>query len=115
MTESGGTRRTKRLLIGAAACLVGIPLFALLHNLFDALSGMTSDVVILSGFLGFLSVACFLSALALCPAGAAICLVAALLDRLTAGWKTAPRLILLFLVPGTLWVDDVRIEPLPDE
>lgn len=99
MTESGGSGRTKRLLAGAAACLVGIPVFALLHNLFDALSGMTSDFVMLSGFLGFLDAACFLAALILCPAGAAICLVVALLDRLTSGWKTVPRRRVFFLVP----------------
>lgn len=100
MTESGGRRRTKRLLIGAAAFLVGIPLFALLHNLFDALSGMTSAVVVLSGVFGFLGVACFMAALFLCPAGATICLVAAVLDRLTTGWGTTPRRILLFLAPA---------------
>jgi hypothetical protein len=43
---------------------------------------MTSGVVLLSGFRGMLSAACFWAALVLCPA-------------------------------GTLWVDDVRIEPLP--
>ncbi len=100
MTESGGRRRTKRLLIGAVAFLVGIPLFALLHNLFDALSRMTSAVVVLSGFLGFLGVACFMAALFLCPVGATICLVAAVLDRLTTGWGTTPRRILLFLAPA---------------
>ncbi len=63
MTESDGTRCTKGLLIGTAACLVAIPLFAILCSLFGALSGMTSDVVIFSGFLVLLSAACFLAAL----------------------------------------------------
>ena len=109
MTESGGTRRTKRLLIGAAACFVGIPVSVVLHGLLDALSGMTSDIVIVGSVLGFLSVVFFFAAIVVCPAGTVILLVAALLDRLTTRWKTVPRRIMLFLVPAVAAVAAVTM------
>ncbi len=102
MNESPGSRRTKRLLIAAAACFVGIPVFVILHNVFDALSGITIDIVIVSWPLGVLSAASFLAALFVCPAGFVIFLVAAVVEPLTRGWGTATRRILLVVVPVVL-------------
>jgi len=98
MVNAGTAKRTKRLLVGALACLIGFPAFVILHGLFDHLSGMTSDIVILSQLLGFLGAACFMIAVLVCPAGLTICLVAALLDRLTTRLKRKTRWILIILV-----------------
>lgn len=100
MTDTGTKRRTKRLLIGAAAGVLGVPIFAILHNIFYALSVMANDLVLLSRLLGGLDVACFLLALIVCPAAAVICLVWALIDRLAARATTVTRRILLIVVPA---------------
>jgi len=99
MKDTGTKKRTKRLLIGAVAGVLGVPFFAILHNAFDALSSKASDLVILSRFLGGLDVACFLLALIVCPAVAVICLVWAVIDRLAARGTTVARRILLIVVP----------------
>lgn len=91
-------RRTKRLLIGAAAGVCGVPFFAILHNVFYALSLRANDLVLLSRFLAGLDVACFLLAVFVCPAAAIICLVWALSDWLAARGTTVLLRILLIAV-----------------
>ena len=86
-------------MIGTAAGVLGVPFFAILHNVFYALSLIASELVLLSRFLGGLDVACFLLALFVCPAAAVICLVWALIDRLAARRTTVTRRILLIVVP----------------
>jgi hypothetical protein len=100
MNDSDSLKRTKRLLIGALACLLGIPLFVVLHNFFAALGMMTSDIGLVSGLFRFLAVASFWGALVLCPAGAAICLMLALMLRLPVRGPRWVRLTLLVLLPA---------------
>jgi len=99
MTSAGSKKRIKRLLIGAAAGALGIPFFAILHNVFYALSRMVSDFALFSRFLGILDAACFLLALIVCPAAVAICLVWAAIDRVASRRTTVTRRILLIVVP----------------
>ena len=62
-------RRVKSFLILLVVCLLGFPLFAVLHNVFYALAELTSDVVILSQALGFLEVVFFMLGVLVCPPG----------------------------------------------
>lgn len=108
MIQFRASRRTKKLLIGAAAFGGGFPLFAVLHNVFYALAGMT-DIGIVGAGLTFLSVASFLIAVFLCPAGVVFCLIAALLDALTGGRTTWPRLFAVIVVSAVAAVAGVVI------
>jgi hypothetical protein len=92
-------KQSRRLLLASLAFLIGFPAFVILHNVFDAFSELTDSLALVSGALGVLSVACFFAALLVCPAGAAICLVAALIVRLTAGTPPWVRRVLLVTVP----------------
>lgn len=91
--------QSKRVLLASLAFLVGFPAFVVLHNVFDALSELTGSLALVSGAFGVLSVACFFVALFVCPAGAAICFVAAVIVRLTAGAPLWVRGVLLATVP----------------
>ncbi len=81
-TESGTKKRSKGLLIGAAAGALSVPLFVILHNLFFEFSAKAKNVVLLSRFLESLGATCFILALFACPVAAIVCLVWALIERL---------------------------------
>ena len=100
MTEPSTKGRTKRLLIGAVAGVLGIAFFVILHNVFYALGAMPRDVALPGRFLGFLGETCFVLALLACPAAAVACLVWALINRLAGRATTMTRLILLGVVPA---------------
>jgi hypothetical protein len=86
------------LLIAAAVLLIGVPVFAVLHNVFYALAAMSVSGILSDGFV-FLSTASFLLAVVICPAGFVFCLLAALLRPLTAGWSSVSRWGFLVAVP----------------
>lgn len=75
--------RTRQLLLCAVACLLGIPVFAILHNVFDGLGALIGEVAIVSQILTALSVASFVIALFVCPAGVGVLLLLALSSSLT--------------------------------
>jgi hypothetical protein len=61
---------------------VGIPVFAVLHNVFYALSELSHEIPILPLVFEFLHVAAFIVSLVLCPAG----LIIGVVD-----WLISPR------------------------
>ncbi len=61
-------RKVKNFLVLTTVSIIGLPVFAILHNLFDALGQMT-DIMLLSQLIQFLSASSFLIAIILCPAG----------------------------------------------
>ena len=61
-------RKVKNFLILAFASIIGLLVFAILHNLFEALGEMT-DIMLLSQLIKFLSVSSFFIALLICPVG----------------------------------------------
>jgi len=65
--ETKGTFRKFQLLTGASA--VGIPVGAVLHNVFYALEMSTSHIAILSQSMGILHTVFFLIAIPICPIG----------------------------------------------
>jgi len=97
MNETAPARRTGKLLKWAAASLLGIPIFVLLHNLFYALGGPAGHIPLLSQFLSLLSAASFVLAVVVCPAAMAACLLWALVDRCTTRGTWTQRLLLLTL------------------
>lgn len=62
-------RKAKYFLILSGASLIGIFLFAVLHNLFYGLGQMAADIIVLQYLLKSLDVASFLVAIFVCPAG----------------------------------------------
>ncbi len=78
MSWFGKLSRTQKLLFGAVICLVGMPVFVILHNVFDMLGGLASDVAILGLVLTALSVGSFFLALFICPAVAGLLFFGAL-------------------------------------
>ena len=78
MSWFGKLSRTQKLLFGAVICLVGMPVFVILHNVFDMLGGLASDVAILGLVLTALSVGSFFLALFICPAVAGLLFLGAL-------------------------------------
>jgi hypothetical protein len=105
-------RWTKRLLIAAAGFFGGFFAFAVLHNLFYALASLAEGTPILASLLTGLSVATFLVAVMVCPAGVVLCLVAVPVERLTRG-RGRVRAVALALIPtaaavaGYLWFIDL--------
>ena len=65
-------RRTRPFVILTVVSLIGIPLMSVLHNLFYALAEYNRDVPILGTSVGFLNVACYITALLVCPAAAVV-------------------------------------------
>jgi hypothetical protein len=72
-------RTVRRFVLLAVASIVGVPVFALLHNVFYALSQSASDIVPLSQALKVLDAVSFLVALIVCPAGILVGVVGAVL------------------------------------
>jgi hypothetical protein len=62
-------RKVRYFLILLGASVVGLVVFAILHNLLYALAEISSDIVALKHSLEFLSTASFLVAIFVCPAG----------------------------------------------
>lgn len=62
-------RSLKKFLILAAASLIGIPVFSILHNLFEALGELTTDISLLARMSEVLSALSFFTAIMVCPAG----------------------------------------------
>ncbi|MBA7579600.1 hypothetical protein ES708_21471 [subsurface metagenome] len=60
-------RRTKRFLILLGASVIGFLVFVFLHNVFYALTMLTSHIVALSRLLEVFHVICFIIAVFLCP------------------------------------------------
>lgn len=58
------------------ASVLGLPLFVILHNVFEALAGMAEDIAILHGLLDGLGGAAFMLATLVCPAAFLVSVVA---------------------------------------
>jgi hypothetical protein len=69
----------RRFVLLAVASVVGLPVFAVLHNVFYALSKSTADIALLSQALKVLDAVSFLVALIVCPAGILVGVVGAVL------------------------------------
>jgi len=59
-------RSIKKFLILAATSLIGVPAFSILHNLFEALAELNSDILLLNSAGKVLSGLCFLIAVIVC-------------------------------------------------
>jgi hypothetical protein len=81
-------RRVRSFLILLGASLSGFLVAVVLHNLFYALGVVAADAVVLQAVLGFLEVAFFLVAVFVCPPGAVIGAVGALVLAVRQ-WKGA--------------------------
>jgi hypothetical protein len=66
-------RQFGRLLL---ASVLGLPLFVILHNVFEALAGMAEDIAVLHGLLDGLGGAAFMLATLVCPAAFLVSTVA---------------------------------------
>jgi len=75
-------RSAKRYLILLVASLLGFPLAVILHNLFYALSEVAAEFVGLVQVLGLLEVGFFLVAVLVCPPGALIGAVGAVVTAI---------------------------------
>ena len=62
-------REVKKFTILALASLIGIPIFVVLHNLWEVLGEKSADTTLLYNLLTGLGVISFLAALIVCPAG----------------------------------------------
>ena len=65
-------RKVKEFTILTVASIIGIPIFIVLHNLWEVLGEKSADIVVLYYLLTGLSVISFLTALIVCPAGLVI-------------------------------------------
>ena len=68
-------RKVKNFLFLAVASIIGIVIFAILHNLFYALGKLANDIPLLRQLLNFLDALSFLIAIMLCPMGLLIGIV----------------------------------------
>jgi hypothetical protein len=88
MTVAHRWRRTRPFILLTVVSLIGIPLMSLLHNLFYALAEYNHDVPILGSSVEFLNVACYITALLVCPAAAVVGVVGSLVRFVRNRWRS---------------------------